>query len=782
MQSNDDQFAITLENNSIQFVVELCGSNGLTHEEFRLGEVSKTSRTLSFLMEIRPEALLSSSQQNGQYQYSGAIASADEKTARKLLEASKTNILKKLSTELYFESRVKTDKSYNFSTISARSRIAVNPIKYQWQEMCKGCRGTGKVACPTRGTYFFANRHITQCYSCNGSGKRRCSCNNGTETKSVYTTFPDRSVGWTNQIVRCKQCNGTRISGICYGCQGSGNVDCSTCAGSGRVGCNTCAGHGLHTHCIEYCFDKIVSKKMAVPVDKGQDFKTLIWKEKPTSMFFLSRVDQPQFKTVDGVCHITYPAMIDHIRFRVTIREKTFTFNGIGAGQVLVDVSPFLDYILTPFILESGHSISKKHFEKVIRSSRKFAVTNELLQLLLRNAFKKPEFLDQYRGTVSGEFVDRAVELLKESYHGLGRGPVKRVWLYGTFFISVVSFFPIFTGLERFLSRPLVSRLLQESPGDERTLTFLAIFTLPGIVVATATFFVASRLGHRSAARVTEVQGSTLSVKQGIYPLVGLVVSLFFVLVGGAGRLIVDHKLPGELIPAQHENDLLSFLGSTTGTRISPFKKVSALSQIEGSEALVGGPAFLPPSNLPPWKPIGMPAFSDIRGNYAIYQVQYLLKELGLRRSAPDGIGSTENQREVNLFLQHLPPYDWTAAGSAGLPGLLTLVVNDKLHVFDRPGPLFSAPNVIRFNNDNANIEKIDGALREGTQKLGTVIDWQGVQPGAGGRVLVSRRLKLISRICYLADIEVRVDGHAYDTGPVRECLDGIHFIEVELH
>jgi hypothetical protein len=177
-----------------------------------------------------------------------------------------------------------------------------------------------------------------------------------------------------------------------------------------------------------------------------------------------------------------------------------------------------------------------------------------------------------------------------------------------------------------------------------------------------------------------------------------------------------------------------------------------------------------------------MPAFSDIRGNYAIYQVQYLLKELGLRRSAPDGIGSTENQREVNLFLQHLPPYDWTAAGSAGLPGLLTLVVNDKLHVFDRPGPLFSAPNVIRFNNDNANIEKIDGALREGTQKLGTVIDWQGVQPGAGGRVLVSRRLKLISRICYLADMEVRVDGHAYDTGPVRECLDGIHFIEVELH
>ena len=139
---------------------------------------------------------------------------------------------------------------------------------------CTTCKGTGKYCskCGTTGKHTDCEGTGTckwcyygECFSCEGSGKNRCSYCSGTGNcwmcggaGTYLGTLCTQCKGST----RCVKCNGSGSTGNCSYCSGSGRCNscngsnqCSGCRGTGKCNlcggqpkCGTCGGDG---HCAK---------------------------------------------------------------------------------------------------------------------------------------------------------------------------------------------------------------------------------------------------------------------------------------------------------------------------------------------------------------------------------------------------------------------------------------------------------------------------------------------------------------------------------------------------
>jgi hypothetical protein len=134
---------------------------------------------------------------------------------------------------------------------------------------CPDCRSNGKVTC-----HSCNGSKATVCTTCRGGKKKKCTSCEGTGEDKCYQCSGTKKAsctgcngqGWgyvyvwegggqTRHTVTCGKCYGsgrvdclkclrTGRSGMCFGCTGTGEVNCGPCAGKGKVNCSTCGASG----------------------------------------------------------------------------------------------------------------------------------------------------------------------------------------------------------------------------------------------------------------------------------------------------------------------------------------------------------------------------------------------------------------------------------------------------------------------------------------------------------------------------------------------------------
>jgi hypothetical protein len=568
MQCSQDEFEkAVLENKSVRTIVDTIELNGLKRHSLELHNLRKSNLVISFVMELSADSKWLSGRYDGRQTNSKAKNVENETVARKMLEVTKQETFKKLSSELYFEKQVKADKSYSFASATSNTSLPIGDVKYQWETICRTCNGTKRVDCSEIGSRTAYNSsligiHQQKCFLCDGRGKNRChSCLHGEIHENVYFTDHNGSEKYVYRTRRCNYCDGTAYSGRCSNCIGLGYVSCTTCAGTGHVRCHDCSGFGIHTNFVGYKFFYKVSKKIVTPRGIDEQIATIIKSKKPIYMFGLSDICEPEFEMDNGTCRVTYRAMIQHLSFLVKINNEIFNFNAFGKNQMLSNTPPFLDNVLDKFFNQTQRMSKGKKFDSVIKLSTTFELPVRVLKLVLANNFDVNEFVKQYRGFVSEEFVAKIAALLETSCRGLGRIIVKTVWQRAFWFISIISFVPTFFAFDLYLKGFFGSLIVIEQLKNIRVLVFLAIFLVPGIFFISLTTMIASRLGKRSVARITGSGHVKIEVKQGIYPLLGLTFCLVFVVLGFGGRLLLDQRIPGSIVPMPYEEHLIVSLG-----------------------------------------------------------------------------------------------------------------------------------------------------------------------------------------------------------------------------
>ena len=101
---------------------------------------------------------------------------------------------------------------------------------------CASCNGSGWNACPPR----VPCSPIEECSACRGSGTMTESCRRCDGDGWIY--FKDMS----GRRRRCSDCDGHGgfFHGACMPCGGHGRVACGRCGGEGEIACNRCKGSG----------------------------------------------------------------------------------------------------------------------------------------------------------------------------------------------------------------------------------------------------------------------------------------------------------------------------------------------------------------------------------------------------------------------------------------------------------------------------------------------------------------------------------------------------------
>ena len=117
-----------------------------------------------------------------------------------------------------------------YGAIAEATCVRTHPHTLDVVYTCTVCNGKKKVTCGA-----CHGEGQTSCYSCGGSGRRACYSCNGSGRK-------DESYQEWNSINR-QYIRRTR-STICFGCGGSGWINCGVCGGRRTVQCGTCHGGG----------------------------------------------------------------------------------------------------------------------------------------------------------------------------------------------------------------------------------------------------------------------------------------------------------------------------------------------------------------------------------------------------------------------------------------------------------------------------------------------------------------------------------------------------------
>ncbi len=223
----------------------------------------------------------------------------------------------------------------------------------QKMETCSQCQGRRIIVCPRCG-----GQSREPCYNCGGSGHLP-----GQPTQT------------------CPVCNGTRYA-PCRQCQARGNLSCPTCQGRGGTPCPTCQATGMMTEevaltCGAETRFVIMTKEFPSGLRRGLDRIRI--ENLPKGFADISRIPPPEadkpnpkdmplytaFINPQGTStqsreeeeeerkrktQLFYQALLPYTDIKMQIAGRTSLVGVFGKRESLIDVPPFLDAALEPYV------------------------------------------------------------------------------------------------------------------------------------------------------------------------------------------------------------------------------------------------------------------------------------------------------------------------------------------------------------------------------------------------------------------------------------------------
>ena len=499
--------------------------------------------------------------------------------------------------------------------LAEKDRISSAERKCHYHEGCSNCRKSGEVKCGNlmnaklSARSYTHHQCMTACHHCQQTGKQRCQCGNGYETHTEY--FYDSNIRGQNsrQIRRiCRQCNGTARSShsTCGMCTGTAVVACSTCGGSGKLNCRSCDATGWFTHVMVGWLEARPSKTYSYEKTMSPAAIAAL-----KSMSSAERVGQcitgsAAITHKPGEVHVSIPAKFPEVLLALdigTAGRQGFGF--VGTGNLIRQMPTFLDELLDDRINKILGLASSKDWLGAMDAAKGAHVTSAALRAIFDGSADAKALASRYKGAISSHLVSSTIDALKISYGRLGSQSTRRFWQLSLLPLVVWSVaVPLFLVGRTVALAGLRLGLYQASAlGLADGAAVAALTGLPLI----AARLIAGRLSRRKLAKLTGHVakrppamgrwGTVVFLLSAVSLCVGLATSHW------SSRLPPGiHVAIGRVVPMLQPQN--AHLADTLAPRLT----------------------F-----------VAEPAASVVRGDAAIYRLQFGLAQIGLYRGVLDG-------------------------------------------------------------------------------------------------------------------------------------------------
>ena len=493
-------------------------------------------------------------------------------------------------------------------------RIGSAERKCHYHEGCSNCRQSGEVNCGNLLNARFnaksLNIHqcVTNCCHCQQTGKVRCQCNEGYEYYTEY--FYDSYIkGQNSRRSRriCPNCNGTTRSYTnCYMCQGTAVVPCSVCGGSGKVNCGSCGATGWFTHVMVGWLEARPSKTYSYEKAMSPAAISAL-----KSMSSAERVGQcitgsATITHKSGKVHVSIPAKFPEVLLTLNIGAAGRQgFGFVGTGNLIRQMPTFLDELLDGRINNILGLASSKDWLGAMDAAKGAHATSAALRAIFDGSADAKALASRYKGAISSHLVSSTIDALKISYGRLGSQSTRRFWQLSLLPLVIWSVaVPLFSVGRTVALTGLRLGLYQGSAlGLADGAAVAALTGLPLI----AARLIAGRLSRRKLAKLTG-HVAKRPPAMGRWGTVVFLLSAVSLCVG----LATSHW-SSRLPPGIH----------------LAIGRVAPMLQPQN--------AHLADTLAPRLTFVAEPAASVVRGDPAIYRLQFGLAQIGLYRGVLDG-------------------------------------------------------------------------------------------------------------------------------------------------
>lgn len=248
------------------------------------------------------------------------------------------------------------------------------------RETCQECQGKGNLTCN-----MCLGRTYTPCPVCNELGFEQ----------PCYNCFGRGREPQNNDLI-CHVCNGT-LRAICRTCQGQRGIPCGQCKGSGILSCPPCGGSGqiVETSIISFGIDVSFnigsSGELPAAVRRAFDRYGIGFLTKGHAL----NIDytKPDEVQKPGMAVLQYTAQVPcaDIVMKFGIDRKRIAV--FGAKRMLLEVPPFLDYVLEDGV-EALASAAKG--KSGLEPALKFRALNDACRLILTGQGSAKNFYRLY--------------------------------------------------------------------------------------------------------------------------------------------------------------------------------------------------------------------------------------------------------------------------------------------------------------------------------------------------------------------------------------------------
>ncbi len=516
--------------------------------------------------------------------------------------------------------------------LAEKDRIGSAERKCHYHEGCSSCRQSGEVKCGNVMNAKFSARSYTQyqcvtaCYHCQQTGKQRCQCGDGYENYTEYFYDPNIKGQNSRQLRRtCRQCNGTaRSYSNCHMCTGTAVVACSACGGSGKVNCRSCGATGWFTHVMVGWLEARPSKTF--DYEKAMSPAAIAALK---SMSSAERVGQcvtgsAAISHKPGEVHVSIPAKFPEVLLALDIGAAGRQgFGFVGTGNLIRQMPTFLDELLDDRISKILQSAASKDWLGAMDAAKGAHVTSAALRAIFDGSADAETLASRYKGAISPHLVSSTIDALKISYGRLGSQSTRRFWQLALLPLVVWSgAVPLFS-VGRTVALAGLRAGLYQAPALGLA-DGAAVAALTGLPLIAARL-IAGRLSRRKLAKLTG-HVARRPPALGRWGTAVMLLSAVSLCVGLAANHW-SYRLPPDIHAA--------------------IERVVPILQPQN--------AHLPDTQAPRLTFVAEPASGEVRGNPAIYRLQFGLAQIGLFRGALDGQTGARVRDGLAQFVAEVP-------------------------------------------------------------------------------------------------------------------------------
>ncbi len=636
--------------------------------------------------------------------------------------------------------------------LAEKDRIGSAERKCHYHVGCSNCRKSGEVTCGnvmnarSSAKSYTPHQCVTSCYHCQQTGKQRCPCGDGYENYTEYFYDPYIKGQNSRRLRRtCRQCNGTaRSYSNCPICTGTAVVACSACGGSGKVRCRSCGATGWFTHVIVGWLEARPSKNFEY--EKGMS-PTAISALK--SMSSAERVEQcvtgsAGISHKPGEVHVSIPAKFPEVLLALDIGAAGRQgFGFVGTGNLISQMPAFLDKLLDDRIGNILQSAAAKDWLGAMNSAKGAHVTSAALRAIFDGSADAETLTTRYKGAISSHLVSSVIEALKISYGRLGSQSTRRFWQLALLPLAAWSgAVPLFSVGRTIALAGLRAGLYQAPALGLADGAALAVLSGLPLIAARLT---ARRLSRRKLATLTG-HVARRPPTWGHWGVAVLLLSAVSFCVGLAANRW-SYQIPPDIHAA--------------------IERVVPMLQPQN--------AHLADTQAPRLTFVAEPGSGEVRGNPAIYRLQFGLAQIGLYRGALDGQAGARVRDSLAQFVAEVPREQQVKYHDAPAEMLAKAMRNEfRLNLPSNDSPAWSLSNFARSiisRDDQARMQTaFEAAVRlPGQTQVATSAD------GKQGFSVIS---SLVGQSgCVTFELELRQGQSVERTGVRTMCKQGSAWI-----